>query len=242
MHIGHCHLIFTSEKLAIRSVRNAHILWLTIPNHIHLHHPVLEPVPVISLQSSSRHQQCDQPVPGHPRTPLTSLLVPPGHWGVSPGPGLALLPHPISLLQSHLIAPEPVLVKSCEAVDHNRQRQSQEKDADQGTQPGKQLAQCGLKWNGDYHSSSQCISCFLPLDYSPAPLWWWSSGTRGSCPGRSRSCSGSLLGRDLPAPPRTCRQCWQNIAPRPLKHCQTDLLKFRRFCLFTLTYNVEQKS
>ena len=81
----------------------------------------------------------DIPVPGH-----TCLLVTPGHGGLSPGPGLTS-PHPISFLERHLIAPEPVFVKSREAVDHNGQRQSQEEDANQGTQPCKQLAECGLK-------------------------------------------------------------------------------------------------
>ena len=82
---------------------------------------------------------CDIPVPGH-----TGLLVTPGHGGLSPGSGLASL-HPISFLERHLIAPEPVFVKSRKAVDHYGQRQSQEEDANKGTQPGKQLAECGLK-------------------------------------------------------------------------------------------------
>ena len=49
MHVSHRHLILTSRKYAITSIR---IFRLTKPDHIHLHHPVLEPVPVSSLLRS----------------------------------------------------------------------------------------------------------------------------------------------------------------------------------------------
>ena len=165
MHIRHSHLIFASEK--VDHLINSCNQWLTTPDHVHLHHPVLEPVPVSSWQLSSCRHNLAIPVSGHTHASLTSLPLASGHWGLPPDPDLASLPHPVSLLERHLITPEPVLVKSCEAVDHNGQWQSQKEDTGQGTQSGKQFAKCGLKLVLDYVQVFR-VRCLL-MGCSPDP-------------------------------------------------------------------------
>ena len=239
MHISHCHLIFTSEKLAIRSVRYTYIIYcsyLTIFICI---------TPFWNRYLCHHYYHHDQPCD------LTCVWAPPhppdqppcGPWTLRSvawtWPGLAAASDLSSLAPPHCAR-----ACSCKIL---RSYWPQWAAAESGERrrPGHTVRQTACRVWSEVKlglSSSQIISCFLPLGYSPAPLWWWSSGTRGSCPGRSRSCSVPRVGYDLPAPPRTCRQCWQNTTPRPLKHFQTDLQKFRRFCFYLHSPTMWNKS